>query len=49
MVELEKIDGLNIGGKDKIFDKYNFFREHELRVKEMLKNTLAIRIRLKQK
>ena len=24
MVELEKIDGLNIGGKDKIFDKYNF-------------------------
>jgi len=37
MVELEKIDSLNIGNKDKIFDKYNFLENDELRIKEMLK------------
>ena len=37
MVELEKIDGLNIGGKDKIFDKYNFLENDELRVKNVKK------------
>ena len=41
MVELEKIDGLNIGGKDKIFDKYNFLENDELRVKEMLKKHVS--------
>tara|TARA_B100001248_G_scaffold85838_1_gene62586 strand:- start:1245 stop:1730 length:486 start_codon:yes stop_codon:yes gene_type:complete len=37
MVELEQIDSLNIGNKDKIFDKYNFLENDELRIKEMLK------------
>ena len=37
MVELLKIDSLNIGNKDKIFDKYNFLENDELRIKEMLK------------
>ena len=37
MVELVKIDSLNIGNKDKIFDKYNFLENDELRIKEMLK------------
>jgi len=37
MVELVKIDNLNIGNKDKIFDKYNFLENDELRIKEMLK------------
>ena len=37
MVELEQIDSLNIGNKDKIFDKYNFLDNDELRIKEMLK------------
>ena len=37
MVDLEQIDSLNIGNKDKIFDKYNFLENDELRIKEMLK------------
>ena len=37
MVELEKINFLNIGKKDKLFDKYNFLENDELRIKEMLK------------
>ena len=37
MVELEKIKNSEIGDKDKIFDKYNFLKNDEHRIKEMLK------------